>query len=125
MDRKFILTAFGYAIAGLALGIYMAMSQDHGQKITHAHFMLVGFLLSFAYALCHRLWLAAPHKMICLVQYYAHQAGAMVLLIGLFLLYGGFVDVSVLDPILGIASLLVLVGMILMAILIKQAPQTA
>lgn len=55
MDRKFILTAFGYAILGLALGIHMAASKDHGQFVTHAHIMLVGFVLSFIYGLCHKL----------------------------------------------------------------------
>ena len=57
MDRKYILTAFGYAILGLALGIYMAASKNHGQHVTHAHIMLIGFLLSFIYGLCHKLWL--------------------------------------------------------------------
>lgn len=47
MARKFILTAFGYAILGLLLGIYMVASKNHGQYVTHTHFMLVGFLLSF------------------------------------------------------------------------------
>ena len=47
MDRRFVLTAFGDAILGLALGIYMAASKNHGQHVTHAHFMLIGVFAFF------------------------------------------------------------------------------
>ena len=57
MDRRFVLAAFGYAILGLGLGLFMGISQDHGQMPTHAHIMLVGFVISFIYALCHKIWL--------------------------------------------------------------------
>lgn len=116
MDRKFILTAFGYAILGLALGIFMAASKNHGQHVTHAHFMLIGFLLSFIYGLCHKLWLNNSTSKLATIQFYCHQAGAAAILIGLFLLYGQFVDIEVIDPILAIASIAVFLGVILMKI---------
>lgn len=120
MDRKFVLTALGYAIVGLLLGIHMAMSKNHGQLVTHAHIMLLGFVVSFVYGLCHKLWLGNTTKMLAVIQYYLHQVGALVLLVGLFLLYGNHVDAGVLDPILGIASILVLVGVVLMKVLFIQ-----
>lgn len=116
MDRKFILTAFGYAILGLALGIHMAASKDHGQFVTHAHIMLVGFVLSFIYGLCHKLWLDNSHSKLAILQFYVHQCGSLVLLIGLFLLYGQFVALELIDPVLAIASTTVFVGVILMKI---------
>lgn len=125
MDRKFVLTALGYAIIGLALGIHMAMSKNHGQLVTHAHIMLLGFVVSFVYGLCHKLWLSNTTKMLAVLQYYIHQVGALVLLVGLFLLYGNWVDAGVLDPILGIASILVLVGVVLMKVLFIQATRRA
>ncbi len=116
MDRKFILTAFGYAILGLALGIHMAASKDHGQFVTHAHIMLVGFVLSFIYGLCHKLWLDNSQSKLAILQFYVHQCGSLVLLIGLFLLYGQFVALELIDPVLAIASITVFVGVVLMKI---------
>jgi apolipoprotein N-acyltransferase len=114
MDRKFILTAFGYAILGLGLGIYMAASKNNNQHVTHAHFMLIGFLLSFVYGLCHKLWLNNSTSKLAIIQFYVHQIGSLVTLIGLFLLYGQFVEYEVIDPILAIASITVFLGVILM-----------
>lgn len=116
MDRKFILTAFGYAILGLALGIYMAASKNHGQFVTHAHVMLVGFVLSFIYGLCHKLWLDNSTSKLAIIQFYVHQFGSLVLLLGLFLQYGQFVDLETIDPVLALASVTVFVGLILMKI---------
>ncbi|GAA6206108.1 MULTISPECIES: TonB-dependent receptor [Thalassotalea] len=116
MDRKFILTAFGYAILGLGLGIYMAASKNNIQHVTHAHFMLIGFLLSFVYGLCHKLWLNNSTSRLANVQFYVHQIGSCITLIGLFLLYGQFVPFEIIDPILAIASLAVFLGVILMKI---------
>jgi len=116
MDRKFILTAFGYAILGLALGIYMAASKNHGQFVTHAHIMLIGFLLSFVYGLCHKLWLNNSTSKLATVQFSVHQLGSLILLVGLFLMYGQFVAMETIDPVLGIASIVVFAGVVLMKI---------
>ncbi len=116
MDRKFILTAFGYAILGLALGIYMAASKNHSQIVTHTHFMLIGFLLSFIYGLCHKLWLNNSTSNLAIVQFYVHQIGSAVILICLFLLYGQFIDLETIDPVLAVASITVFAGVILMKI---------
>ena len=116
MDRKFILTAFGYAILGLSLGIFMAASKNHGQHVTHAHIMLIGFLLSFIYGLCHKLWLNNSTSKLAIIQFYVHQLGSAVVLLGLFLLYGQFVDLETIDPVLAAASITVFAGVILMKI---------
>lgn len=51
-----------------------------------------------------------------ILQFYVHQCGSLVLLIGLFLLYGQFVALELIDPVLAIASITVFVGVILMKI---------
>ena len=122
MDRRYVVTALTYAIAGLMLGIYMAASKDHGQLVTHAHIMLVGFVVSFVYALCHKLWLDTVATPLARVQFYLHQAGTLVLTVSLFLLYGEFMTLERLDPILGIASLTVFVALVLMTILFVRTP---
>ncbi len=125
MDRKFVLTGLGYAIAGLVLGIFMAASKDHGQLVTHAHIMLIGFVVSFIYGLCHKLWLDNVVSKLSLTQFYFHQAGTLGVVIGLFLYYGGFVSLEKIDPVLAISSIAVLIGMILMKVLfIKSTKNT-
>lgn len=125
MDRKFVLTGLGYAIAGLALGIFMAASKNHGQFVTHAHIMLIGFVVSFLYGVCHKLWLNNSTSKLAVAQFYIHQAGTFVLLVGLFLYYGKFVALETIDPVLGAGSVTVFVGLVLMKILFIKSTKTA
>lgn len=125
MDRKFVLTSLGYAILGLALGIFMAASKDHGHLVTHAHIMLVGFVVSFIYGLCHKLWLNNTVSKLAKSQYYIHQLGTIGIVIGLFLYYGKFVTLEIIDPFLAISSIAVFIGMILMKVLFIKSMKNA
>ena len=121
MDRKFMMTALGYAIVGMLLGIHMAATHNHIQHVTHAHIMLIGFVISMAYAVCHKLWLGNLTSGLAKAQYYLHQVGTLILLISLFLMYGNVVSVSTMEPFLAISSIVVLLGMVLMKVMfIKQ-----
>ena len=117
MDRKFILTGFGYAILGVALGIYMAASHNHGQLVTHTHIMLLGFVVSFIYGTCHKLWLNNLVSKLSKAQYYLHQGGTLLLTLGLFLLYGNHVAAESIEPVLSVGSLVVFVSLIMMKIM--------
>lgn len=121
MDRKYILTALGYALLGLALGIYMAASKNHSQLVTHAHIMLVGFVISFAYGIVHKLWINGQFSGLAKAQYYLHQLGTVILVVGLYLLYGALAPEAVVGPVLGIGSILVFVAMVLMKVLYIKA----
>lgn len=125
MDRKFIMTAFGYAILGLMLGIFMAATKDHSQFVTHAHIMLLGFVVSFIYALCHKLWLNNITSKLAVAQFYIHLVASFVIFVGLFLLYGQFVEGEQIDPVLAIASIIAFIGVILMFVLLVKAPRNA
>jgi len=125
MDKKFVLTSLGYAIIGLALGIFMAASKDHGHLVTHAHIMMIGFVVSFIYALCHKLWLNNTVSKLATAQFYVHQVGALGVIIGLFLYYGKFVSLETIDPVLAISSITVFVGMVLMKVLFIKSMKAA
>jgi len=117
MDKKYITTALGYAIIGMMLGIYMAASKDHGHMVTHAHIMLIGFVVSFIYGLCHKLWLNNTSSKLATAQFYIHQLGTIGIVVGLFLLYGKHVELETIDPVLAVSSIVVLTGMILMKVM--------
>ena len=114
MDRKYIVSALIYGFAGLILGLYMAASHNHGQLVTHAHIMLVGFVVSFIYAVIHKLWLDNPKELMAKAQFYIHQLGTFGMVVALFLLYGGFMQGDLLAPVAALSSILVLIAFILM-----------
>ena len=121
MDRKFVAASFGYAIVGLLLGIYMAASHNHGQMVTHAHIMLVGFVVSFIYGVCHKLWLNNNDSGLGKTQFYLHHAGTLVMAVGLFLLYGGHAEPANVEPFLSVSSIAVVVALILMKVLFVKS----
>jgi len=125
MDRKFVMTSLVYAILGLLLGLYMAASKNHGELVTHAHIMLIGFVVSFIYALIYKLWLSGPVTRLGMAQYYIHHVGSLGLFVGLFLLYGGILPLEKLDPFLASFSILVFIGMLLMTVIYFRTPRTA
>jgi hypothetical protein len=104
----------------MSLGLYMAASQNHGELVTHAHILLVGFVLSLIYGIIHKLWLDKPNLAVANFQFALHQAAAAAVSVGLFLLYGGIVPESTLGPILGIASAGVLLGTLLMLYMVMR-----
>jgi hypothetical protein len=113
-DKRYLIWALSYAVVGLTLGIYMAASHNHGELVTHAHILLIGFVFSFIYGIIHKLWLDRPSRAIANIQFVLHQAAAVALSLGLFLVYGNILPESVLDPFLGIAAVGVLLAMLLM-----------
>lgn len=117
-DRLHLLAALIYAATGLGLGIYMAATQDHGQAVAHAHLLLVGFLMSFVYAVIGRLWLPQKTGLLRGLQFAGHHLGAIALVCGLLMLYGGRLSAAVLEPVLASASILVLLALVLMGILV-------
>ena len=113
-DRRYVLCALVYAVLGMSLGIYMAASHNHAEFVTHAHILLVGFVVSFIYGTIHKLWLVAPGVGIATLQFFLHQVSAITMATGLFLLFGNMAPTATLEPILATASIGVLIAMLLM-----------
>ena len=114
LDRKYLMFALSYAVLGMGLGIFMAASHNHGQFVTHAHILLIGFVVSLIYGVIHKLWLAEKLPAIAGIQFIVHQVGAATVAVGLFLLYGGFVPMERIEPVPATGSVIVLLGALLM-----------
>ena len=121
LDRRFLLCGFAYAIAGMGLGIYMAASHDHALFVAHAHMLLLGFVVSFIYALVHKLWIVGAPGRLAVFQFYLHQLATLVMSVGLVLLYGALVPEPTIGPLLGLASVGVLIAVLLMAWLVLRS----
>jgi hypothetical protein len=120
-DRAYLIWALSYAAAGMALGIFMAASKNHGQFVTHAHILLVGFVTSLIYAVIHKLWLPAPPRTMATVQFILHQAGCLAMFAGLLLLYGRVAPEEQLSPLLGSSAVVVILGMLLMLVMVVRS----
>ncbi len=124
LDRQFLIWALGYAVAGIGLGIYMAVSNIHDQFVTHTHVLLVGFVTSLIYAVIYRLWLPAAPRALAMIQFILHQAGAIVMSVGLLLLYGRVLPDDRLAVFLRPAVAAVLLSVLLMLVMILRTPST-
>jgi hypothetical protein len=122
LDRRFLLCGFAYAIAGMGLGIYMAASHNHALFVAHAHILLVGFVVSFIYGLVHKLWIVGARTRLAVFQFYLHQLSTLLMSVGLVLLYAGLVPDPTIGPLLGLASVGVLIAVVLMAWLVLRSP---
>lgn len=120
LDKRFLVWALSFAAAGLALGIYMAASNNHAELVTHAHILLIGFLLSLVYGIIHKLWLDKPNRTVANIQFVVHQAAAVTVSVGLFLIFANMVPEPKLAPVLAMASVGVLLAMLLMLYMVMR-----
>ncbi len=87
--RLFFTVAIIYAILGMLLGLDMAISGNHGERPTHAHIMLAGWVSSAIFAFFYHLFPAINSKGIALFHFWFQTASAVVMMVSLLLLYGG------------------------------------
>lgn len=120
VERIHLLLGLAWLLAGMALGEHMGRTGDHGQMPTHAHIMLLGGVLSLAWAILYKLF-NLPKGILALIQTAVHHIGTIVMVVCLYLLYGGSGDPDALGPILGVSALLVMLSVLLMLILSFRA----
>src|SRR5262245_30126884 len=120
-DKKFVLCGFVYAILGMGLGNYMGATHHHEQFVTHAHILLVGFVVSVIYGVVHKLWLPDANKKLAAVQFYLHQIAALAMFVALFLLFGQMAPEATVGPVLGLSSIGVLLAAVLMLVMLHQS----
>lgn len=87
--RNFFTLAIVYAVLGIVVGLYMAISENHGQRVTHAHIMLAGWVTSALFAFFYHLYPAVAATVAAKVHFWLHAASSVVMLVSLLLLYGG------------------------------------
>lgn len=101
-----------FVIAGMAMGIGMAMSQDHSIMPAHAHLNLLGFVSLFLFGIYYERRRALDMSRIAVVQVVLWSVGTVVLTIAVAAIHLGY---TAADPIAGISSLIVLAAMLMFA----------
>lgn len=110
--RNFFTLAIIYALGGMALGLHMSITHDHGQMPTHAHTMVAGWLMSAVFGFFYHLVPAARESRLAPVHFWITAVSGVVLVVGLFFLLGGNEAV---EPLVAVASLGFYAGMLLFA----------
>ncbi|MER9328093.1 hypothetical protein NKJ26_11455 [Mesorhizobium sp. M0152] len=112
--RNFFTLAIIYSLCGMALGLHMAISQDHGQMPTHAHTMVAGWLMSLVFAFFYHLFPAAGQKTLALVHFWLTAVSGIGLLIGLYFLLAGN---AAIEPLVAASSMGFYAAMLLFAVI--------
>lgn len=116
IDGLFLRIAVVYALAGMSLGIFMAMSDDHTQMPTHAHLNLMGWASMALYAVVYRVWPEAARSPLAAWHFWIANLGTLVAVAGVAGVMAGHEDTF--GPIAGIGSILSLIGMLLFAVIV-------
>jgi hypothetical protein len=112
-----IKAAVIYFIMGVGLGIYMGASGDHLLVPVHAHFNLLGWASLAVIGLVYQQFPVAGSHRLATAQFWLHNAG---LLAAMLLLVGFLRGNSSLDPLLGVASIVIGASVVLFAINVFQ-----
>lgn len=113
MSNWFLRMGMVYLVLGVAHGIVMAASHDFTLRPVHVHLNLLGWAVMFAAGLWYRLVPASAATRLAKVHFWIHSIGMPILLVTLTLFYAGN---KAIEPVLGIASIVVGVGILCFAI---------
>lgn len=101
-----------FVIAGMAMGIGMAASQDHSIMPAHAHLNLLGWVSLFLFGIYYERRPALDTSRLALIQVIVWSIGTVVLTVAVAALHLGY---AAFDPVAAVASLIVLAAMLLFA----------
>jgi len=98
-----------FVIAGMAMGIGMAMTQNHALMPAHAHLNLLGWVSLFLFGIYYERRPNLDTSRLAMIQVVLWSLGTVVLTIAVSAIHLGY---HAADPIAALASLIVLAAMI-------------
>jgi drug/metabolite transporter (DMT)-like permease len=108
-------TAIIFLIIGIAMGLNMAISQDHSAIGAHAHANLLGWVTMAIFGGYHALNPGKALRRIAMIQYLVYTAGVALMVPALYLMLTGYPEM---EPVVAIASLITFAGVLLFAVII-------
>lgn len=120
MSNWYLRLAILYLVTGVALGIGMAVSHDHARHPVRAHLHLLGWVSLGLFGLFYRAFPAAATSKLAKAQFWIYVPAHLVRRVLLTVLYLGN---EAIEPALGLASILVGVGMLCFAAVVWQSTQ--
>lgn len=120
LAKSHIVLGLVYGLAGLLLGVVMALSGQTQLVVVHAHYLLIGTVFSCLYGVIIWTTLADQLGGLLKTQAWLHHTGTIITAIFSPFFYGGVGPQSIIGPILGVAALLVVGGLITMLIAARK-----
>jgi predicted membrane channel-forming protein YqfA (hemolysin III family) len=110
--RNFFILGIVMAIAGMMLGLSMAMSHNHVQMPVHAHIMVAGWLMSAVFGFFYHLFPVARQNKLATVHFWIHAVSIVVLVVSLYFVLSGSPEV---EPVTALSSIVFFLSMLLFA----------
>ena len=104
-----------FIIAGMAMGIGMAISHNHAIMPAHAHLNLLGWVSLFLFGIYYKFYPNLDASRIALVQVVVWSVGTVVLTVGVAAIHLGY---AAAEPIAAVASLVLLAAALLFAVFV-------
>jgi len=118
IDRWWVMTGVVFLLAGMGLGLKMAVTFDYSMHSLHAHLNLLGFVLMTLFGLCYRNWPRMRESVLARVHYFMHAVPVAVALSMFFFLLQDPENLGPkLGPIMDSLLMVTYVGVILFAYL--------
>jgi len=84
MSKNLLRCAVLYAVFGIGLGVNMSATHNFGDKSIHVHAHLAGWVSMAIMALCYRTFPAMAASKLAAAQFWLHNLGLPVMLLGIF-----------------------------------------
>ena len=114
-SRTWLRLAVVYFVVAVALGIFMGASGDHSLAAVHAHVNLLGWVSMALFGLIGMAYPAVGHGRLARLQFWLHNLGVPVMLAALAVRLKGNPSI---EPVIGLASVVVGAGVLLFAWLV-------
>lgn len=121
LAQLYFKTAIVFLIIGIAMGLHMAIGQDHSAIGAHAHANLLGWVTMAIFGGYHALNPAKAQKRLAMVQYCVYTAGVALMVPSLYLMLTGSPQ---LEPVVAIASIITFIGVLMFAVIIFGSSET-
>lgn len=122
MIKSLFRISISLGLVGMALGIFMGITQDFALAPAHAHLNLLGFLVMFLSALYYRAFPLAAASRLARYQVVVSVVGAVLFPVGIAcVLLGGH---DRFEPVVVAGALTVFAGMLLFAVIVYRTAES-
>lgn len=113
MARLWILIAVIYLLAGTTFGVVMGMTQTLQYAPVHAHINLLGWATLALTGIIYKLYPAAAASRLGKVHFWSYNLVLPLLMVALYLYFGGNVSLA---PVMGILSIITVLSLVIFAV---------
>ena len=117
ISNLFFRTAILFLIVGIAIGLQMAISQNHNVIGAHAHINLLGWVTSAIFGVYYALNPAKAEGRLPLIQYGVYTVGVVIMVTSLYFLLQGNTAIF---PFVAAGSLITFAGVLLFALVVVR-----